>query len=61
MSKINLRCAACGNAKRVDRIEIDPPAAVECETNECSICHAASGGFGEETYYDRAGNKVWIE
>lgn len=60
--KINLRCMVCGNAKRVDRDDdIDPRTAVECVTNECDICNAADGGFGEQFYYDRHRREVHID
>lgn len=58
MEKIFLRCDSCGNAKIVPRDDIDPPDAVVMVTNECDVCHAAQGGFGDETWYDRKGNEV---
>lgn len=58
LTKIILRCEACGNAKIVLRDEIDPPEAVVMVTNECDLCDAANGGFGVETWFDRVGNEV---
>jgi len=59
MATINMRCAECGNAVRVEREEeYDPPNAVERVTNECDICNAASGGFEECWYFDREGNEI---
>lgn len=55
---IFLRCSVCGNAIIAERQGFDPEAAVECLTNECDVCNAASGGFGECWYYDSAGNEV---
>ena len=55
--KINLRCL-CGNVMRADRESYDPPSAVEMVTNECDICNAASGGFGESFYFDTNGNEI---
>jgi len=61
-TKINMRCTVCGNAVRVDRdADVDPPSAVECATNECNICEAASGGFEEQWHFDRQGRQVHIE
>ena len=57
--RIALRCAACGNAMLVFRFDTDPPDAVELVTNECTICEAANGGWGESHYYDRAGREVF--
>jgi hypothetical protein len=55
---ILLVCDACGNAVTAERQPFDPPNAVQCVTNECSVCHAASGGFGESWYYDAAGTEI---
>ena len=57
--RIALRCAACGNAMLADRFDTDPPDAVELVTNECTICEAANGGWGESHYYDRDGREVF--
>lgn len=61
--RIALRCAACGNAMLVFRVDhehfTDPPDAVELVTNECTICEAANGGWGESHYYDRDGHEVF--
>lgn len=56
--RVILRCASCGNAMRVDRQPSDPAGTSVIVTNECDICEAANGGFGEEFYYESDGNSV---
>ena len=58
--RIALRCETCGNAKLVFRVDgDDPPDAVELVTNECTVCEAANGGWGESHYLDRSGREVF--
>ena len=57
--RVHLLCLHCGNAKVMPRLAEEPRDAVRVETNECDICEAANGGFGEIHYRDRAGALVW--
>ena len=56
--RIIIRCKDCGSAKIVGRDEIDPPEAAIMVMNECDVCNAARGGFGQEWRYgpERKGN-----
>lgn len=56
--RVILRCEACGNAKIVGRENTDPPGARFVVTNECDVCDAATGGFGQEWYYDKDGKHI---
>jgi hypothetical protein len=55
---IELRCGACGNSCRAERRGYDHPEATVCVTNECSRCHAATGGYGSSAYYDASGAEI---
>lgn len=60
MTDIDLECSGCGRKIKYARgIDPDiPETVVRIVCNECDKCHAASGGFGQEDWYDKSGNLV---
>ncbi len=60
MGRITLRCSACGNEMEMSHKDDPsiPEAVVKIVHNECPKCEAASGGYGQEDWYDEHGNIV---